>query len=147
MNNHEELRTTKRGREFKCVRCQKWRHFDNGHSEGNECNLCWTEIERKILLFVAEANWRSEDSIVRYMLRQEGPFLNMRRIEDWLFELVEVAGKLEWFTRASEEKMGTVAYMSEPLRYKFITKRRRQKNGDRRTRRNQRAVRKLQTAS
>lgn len=117
----EQLRETRRGKQFKCERCGKWRGFDQGHGDGRECVRCWKEIEDKILLFVAEARWRTEDVIVRYMLQQE-PTLHKERIESWLAQLVELEGSLVWFTRASEEKMGTKAYSEEPLRYRFVQK-------------------------
>lgn len=140
----EQLRETRKGKQFKCERCQKWRGFDNGHGEGNECLTCWAEIEKKILLYVAEAWYRTEDSIVRYMLRQE-PSLTKSRVESWLAELVEVEGSLHWFTRNTEEKMGTKAYSEEPLRYRFVPKaKRKKKDANLRRNRNQRPVRKLQ---
>jgi len=141
----EQLRETRNGNQFKCERCGKWRSFDQGHSEGNECVEGWAEIEAEIIAFVASALWRAETSIVWHICKQE-PTLNERRVEAWLAELVEVAGKLEWFTRASEEKMGTRAYCSEPLRYRIKTKKEK-KDGSKRSEqrsRNQRAVRKLQ---
>lgn len=149
VESEENLRETKKGRQFKCERCKHWRHWDNGHSEGNECVQCWAEIERKLLMFVAEAKWRLETTIVDYMLKQE-PTLHYKRVESWLAELVEIDGSLEWFPRGPEEKIGTIAYCEEPLRYKFIPKHKRRKekgNGNRRTHRHQRPVRKLQAVT
>lgn len=141
-----QLRETKKGKQFLCERCKRWRSWDLGHSEGNECIICWAEIERKILAFVKSASWRREDTITAYMVKQE-PTLHFRRVEEWLAELVEVEGSLEWFSRNTEEKMGTNAYSSEPLRYRFVPKRRREKYGNRGTRRHQRPVRKLQATA
>lgn len=116
----EQLRETRNGKQFKCVRCQSWRSFSKGHSEGNECIYCWKEIEDKIVAFIAERSWRSEDVIVDYMCKQES-ILTPQRVESWLAELVEVDGSLVWFG-PSEEKVGSDAYCNTPLKYRFVPK-------------------------
>lgn len=102
------------GKEFKCVRCRRWRPYCFGGSDGDECTKCWVEIRDAIVDFVTKATFRREDTITtRFGLSEKESTLSPRRVEDILFDLVQ-EGRLEWFG-AEEGTRG-----SGVLRYRCV---------------------------
>lgn len=85
------------GKEFKCLRCKRWRPYCFGGGDGDECTKCWVEIRDKIVDFVSSASFRREDTVVNRIVDfEKEPTLNANRVEDMLADLVH-EGKLEWF--------------------------------------------------
>jgi len=103
---------------FKCLRCRKWKDFSQGHTmvmgKSDQCAPgcvdCWHEVQKKILQFVFNKQWRLETTITSYICKYEGTW-TMERVIDELFQLVQEK-KLEWF--------GAKDSLSKPLKYRYL---------------------------
>lgn len=114
---------------FRCVRCQKWRSFCLGHSEGDECILCEAALYQKLVDFVARAprGYRSELELLKHLLgknmwAEKEPTLSYSRVEDMLFYLVE-EGRLAWFGDNDRKRRNRYGEFEQaPLKYRIPTK-------------------------